>query len=969
MRIGWGLLLSLLVAAGAQASDVADEAEFHFRRGLAYQQRGRSEEALAEFYASNRLVPNRNVQMNIASALGRLGLFDEAFRAYSELEGQALTGEERADVDRALAFLRPKLALVRVDSSPPGAAIFVERRDLGALGTTPKTLALKPGVAKILLDLPGYRPAEAEVRLEKGRQVLAARELERIYGELDFTSLPAAAEVRREGASGEVLQRGPGKLRLVPGRIAVHLSAPGFLPSRLDLDVPADSTRVVDLTLPPEPPPVPKVGALVVRANLDGALVRVDGKEMGFTPVVIEQVLAGHRVVEVTREGREPFTQEVDLADKERRFLDVTLRPKRLEVAGATQRLIRLEDAPASMTVITADEIRAFGYVTVADALRSVRGLHVWSDRAYDSVGVRGFGLPENANARVLVLLNGHPMNDLIRGYGPIGTDLGIDMSQVDRIEVVRGGGMVFGATAYLGLVNVVTRQPGLGVHVQVGLAGESFGGLEGRTAVSSRGDWGEVLGLAGGQAGGGSGLVSRGRLISDEGSSGDLHLFARTGNFSLTAGATERRKTVPTGFAWSMGAPVNQGDGRAFAAVQYDRGFAGGSFVLGRVAVDTSGYSLDYHPPGPDWRTETAKADGFSGEVRFEWAFNANHRLTAGAAGRLLTKLAIHAAVSDDEEVFDLATKGASITLYAIDEWSPRPTVRLHTGFRVDPVGVASIQDLSRPDHVALKLLPHLALIGRPYEGGNTKLLVGATVRGPSQRELKFGHSAFLRQQPGELQQEERLALELEHSHLLTDETTLVGGVFINTYNQIIASGPGAEGTTGLVLGNSPKHTGAVGAELEIRYAPGDGKLASVSGVIQGSTVGGTAELVNFPEHVVSGRFLWPVLGQSLRAGTELVFVGARSDRTGERIDESLYWNVMLSGEHPKWQLTYFGGVFNIIDERLPDPVGPDLIPASVTRSGREVRVGFSRRFGAPGKYDSGARGSLDLSACALCP
>ena len=153
----------LLAAATALASDVADEAEFHFRRGLAYQRRGQIEEALEEFYASNRLVPNRNVQMNIASGLGRLGLSDEAFRAYSELANQALTAEEKTDVERALAYLRPKLALVRVESKPPGATIYVERRDLGALGTTPKLLALEPGRRKILLDLEGNRPAEVSV--------------------------------------------------------------------------------------------------------------------------------------------------------------------------------------------------------------------------------------------------------------------------------------------------------------------------------------------------------------------------------------------------------------------------------------------------------------------------------------------------------------------------------------------------------------------------------------------------------------------------------------------------------------------------------------------------------------------------------------------------------------------------------------------------------------------------------------
>jgi outer membrane receptor protein involved in Fe transport len=941
----WAGPLALLVATAALADDVADEAEFHFKRGLAAQQRGRVEEALAEFYASNRLVQNRNVQLNIASALGRLGSFDEAFRAYSELERQSVSAEEQADIDRALAFLRPKLALVRVDSSPPGAAIFVERRDLGALGTTPKTLALPPGKAKVLFELEGFRPAEVSVVLVKGKQVEATLELERIFGTLEFTSIPLGAAVRLEGASGEVLMAGPGKLRLVPGRVSLYVEAQGFLPARLDVDVPADATRTLDLKLSPEPPPPPSVGALVVRSNLDGALVRVDGKEMGFTPVVIEGVEAGLRVVEVSREGREPETEEVDLQDHERRFMDVVLRPRRVVVAGATQKTIRLEDAPASMTVITADEIRAFGYLTVADALRSVRGLHVFSDRAYDSVGVRGFGVPENANARVLVLVNGHPVNDLIRGYGPIGSELGIDLNQVERIEVVRGGGMVFGATAYLGLVNVVMREPEVGLHAEVGVGGQSLGGVDGRAAASAKNNFGEVLVLMGGGAGRGSPLPSLTGFAKDDEKSGDVHVFARAGRFSLTAGTAGRQKQVPVQYAWARSDTATLGDGRSFAALQWDHTFEGGSFFLARAALDSSSFSIDSHPPGPDWQTETGQANGVSGEVRFEWAVSAAHRLTFGASGQLSGKLAMHAATSDGGEPFDYRKQGGLFTLYVSDEWVPREAFRLHVGLRVDPVQVAT-QQVEQLDKGVVLFMPHLALLGRPYEGGNTKLLAGITARGPSTYERGFGAEGFQREAPSELKQEDRFAVELEHSHALNDETTVTGTAFLNVYSGIITSVPVEEGSSVQRLVNSPTPMGAAGGELEVRYAPGDGKLATIAGVFQGSTTAGGSELPNFPAHVVSARFLWPVLGPALRASTELVLVGRRNDRYGRRVDGTMYWNVMLSGEHVPWRLTYYGGVFDLLDERRPEPVGPDFLPATAARFGREVRVGCARRF-----------------------
>src|SRR5688572_8514617 len=111
----------LLLAGAAFASDVADEAEFHFQRGLKLYSQRRYEDALASFYASNRLAPTRAAQRNIAAALEELQRFPEAFRAYAELERMALNPGERAEIDKAVARLRPKLALVRVESDPPGA--------------------------------------------------------------------------------------------------------------------------------------------------------------------------------------------------------------------------------------------------------------------------------------------------------------------------------------------------------------------------------------------------------------------------------------------------------------------------------------------------------------------------------------------------------------------------------------------------------------------------------------------------------------------------------------------------------------------------------------------------------------------------------------------------------------------------------------------------------------------------------
>src|SRR5262252_7621526 len=147
------LLMVCATPAPARAADVADEAQFHFVRGNQLYRQAQFEEALSEFYASNRLVPNRNVQFNIARCLEQLKLYDESFRAWSELLRAGAPPSERAAIESSIDKLRPHLALLLVQSDPPGAEIYANRRDLGSLGVTPKLLALPPGKVKVLLDL------------------------------------------------------------------------------------------------------------------------------------------------------------------------------------------------------------------------------------------------------------------------------------------------------------------------------------------------------------------------------------------------------------------------------------------------------------------------------------------------------------------------------------------------------------------------------------------------------------------------------------------------------------------------------------------------------------------------------------------------------------------------------------------------------------------------------------------------
>ena len=71
------------------------------------------------------------------------------------------------------------------------------------------------------------------------------------------------------------------------------------------------------------------------------------------------------------------------------------------------------------------------------DILRGVRGFYVTDDRNFSYLGVRGFGTPGDYNSRILLLVNGHRVNDNVVGQAEIGAEFGIDGGAFAKAEAV----------------------------------------------------------------------------------------------------------------------------------------------------------------------------------------------------------------------------------------------------------------------------------------------------------------------------------------------------------------------------------------------------------------------------------------------------------------------------------------------------------------------------------------------------
>ncbi len=139
------------------------------------------------------------------------------------------------------------------------------------------------------------------------------------------------------------------------------------------------------------------------------------------------------------------------------------------------------------VSVITAEDIHYSGATNVASLLRRIPGMDVlYVDRNNPIIGVRG--LHHQFSDRTLVLFNGRS-----KGTSFLGIDrIPIFMEDIDRIEVVRGpGGAAWGANAFNGVVNIITKQPedaqGLFVTSQINEYGDTYSQLR---WGSRAGDW-----------------------------------------------------------------------------------------------------------------------------------------------------------------------------------------------------------------------------------------------------------------------------------------------------------------------------------------------------------------------------------------------------------------------------------------------------------------------------------------------
>lgn len=639
------------------------------------------------------------------------------------------------------------------------------------------------------------------------------------------------------------------------------------------------------------------------------------------------------------------------LADLTELSVEQLLNVEVATVYGASKYEQKVTDAPASVSIITSDDIKKYGYRTLADILRSVRGFFVTYDRNYSYIGVRGFNRPGDLNTRVLLLVDGHRINDNIYESAPIGTEFPVDVDLIDRVEIIRGpGSSLYGTNAFFGVISVITRQGSDLKGVELSGAAGSFDTYNGRVTYGNDFGNGVEMLLSG------SIMDSRGqdRLFFQEfntpsqnngvaehaDADKNYQFFTKLAyrDLTLTGVYASREKGVPTA---SFGTVFNTDrtrttDEHGFLDLKYAHQFAGETDVTARIYYDRFYYHGDYlydYPP-VTLDKDYGHGDWWGAEAQVTKTLFERHKLTGGAEFRDNTRQ--DQRNYDASPYFQYLDDKRHSTIWAAylqDEYQILDNLSLTAGVRYDHY-----------DTFGGTANPRLALVYKPLEGTVFKLLYGEAFRAPSAFEFYYADGQTTKANPS-LKPEKIRTYELVYEQYLGAHFRSSLSGFYYRIDDLITQQ--TDPTDGFNQFNNIDKADAKGVELELEGKWANGLQGRFSYTFQDTEDVQTGKrLTNSPRHLVKANLIAPLMREILFAGIEEQLMSNRTTPSGGNAAEFYITNLTLFSQKLLSGFELSATLYNLFDSHYGDPVGVDFKQSTIGQDGRTFRVKLTYQF-----------------------
>jgi len=617
-----------------------------------------------------------------------------------------------------------------------------------------------------------------------------------------------------------------------------------------------------------------------------------------------------------------------------------------IKVYTASKHLQVTKDAPSSVTVISADEIQKHGYRTLADALKTVRGFYVTYDRTYSSVGVRGFARPGDFNTRILLLVDGHRLNDNIYDEAMIGSEFPIDIDLIERIEIIRGPvSSLYGSNALFAVINIITRHGRDLKGLELSASAGSFNSYEGRASYGGRLQNLEYM-ISGSFYG------SRGHnelffpafntpeanfgisRHADDDQVGSSLTTVSFKDFTFQAAYGTREKGIPTGAYGTLlnNAGTRTTDSHGYVDLRYQHTFANSWDVMARAFYDRYTYQGTYIYPStvdptgisPDF--DYADGKWWGAELQLTKTILRRNRVTIGGEYRDNFKQnQNNYQIIPYELSMDERRSSYVGALYLQDELRIAKTLSLNAGFRYDYY-----------DHFDSSIDPRAALIYRPRPQTAFKFIYGEAFRVPNVYELYYSIAPNLanpKLHPEKIRNLEWVWEQGVHKNIAISATAfreamegLITTQVVPPDMEIFANLQNAEST---------------GLETEISGQLPHGLEASLSYSFQQTKDTRTDQfLSNSPRHMAKFSFTQSLVGKKLFASLDAQYRSGMRSIGGLAVSGYTVVNATLLGHNLGKHLDISASIYNLFDRSYFDPPSSANLQMPIQQDGRSFRI-----------------------------
>ncbi|MFN7956281.1 MAG: TonB-dependent receptor [bacterium] len=620
-------------------------------------------------------------------------------------------------------------------------------------------------------------------------------------------------------------------------------------------------------------------------------------------------------------------------------------------VQTASRYAQRVGDAPSAVSVITSDEIWRFGYRNLAEVLARLPGFYTTYDRNYVYLGVRGFSGAGDYNCRILLLVDGHRLNNPIYDQAPLSADFPVDLSLIDRIEVVRGpASSLYGTSAFFGVVNVITRR------------GRDLAGAEPRFEWGSHASYAGRL-AAGAQSSSGLEALVAGSVASSEGrasleysafddpstANGTVrdadggfiyHLYGKGSyhDFTLSAGHGSSDKTLPTS-PFDTVFPTDRNrtrDQYAWMDLDYRPTEIAGFTPELRVVYDWFRYNGRYLYAGPEedpsdtslW-LDDADSQRVGAEIQLSKMLFDAHRVVVGAENRTNFRIRQHDGDEGEPLTLDDRRETVDWGLFAQDEFHVTPWLILNAGLRFD----AEVPGTSR-------LSPRVAVIARPFDPTTVKLIYGEAFRAANAYELHYA-DGITQKPPGHLSPETIRQVELVAEQSLSEHLELSGSIYHYSIDDLVTLT--SDESDGLLVYRNAASVSALGAELRLIGRFDGGAQVELGYGLQRATDETDVSLADSPENTLVAAAAFPIVGDALGAAVQARYLSPRKTRAGASVAAAYPIDVTLTSRRWLGGLAVAATVRNVLDQHYADPVTDELRQDRIPQDGRTFWLNLS--------------------------